>query len=59
VPEQSDHVDPPVQLVAYDVTWPARFESERAILEPVLAPWLAGPIEHVGSTAVPGWPPSR
>jgi GrpB-like predicted nucleotidyltransferase (UPF0157 family) len=24
------------------------------VLEPVLAPWLAGPIEHIGSTAVPG-----
>ena len=27
---------------------------ERDLLTPVLAPWLAGPIEHVGSTAVPG-----
>lgn len=24
------------------------------MLERVLAPWLAGPIEHIGSTAVPG-----
>lgn len=54
MPEQNETVDPPVQLVAYDVSWPARFESERVILARVLAPWLAGSIEHVGSTAVPG-----
>lgn len=43
----------PVEVVAYDPAWPARFELERALLEPVLAPWLAGGIHHVGSTAVP------
>lgn len=41
-------------VVAYDRGWPARFAAERALLERVLAPWLAGGIEHVGSTAVPG-----
>ena len=31
------------------------FEAERARLQELLAPWLAdAPIEHVGSTAVPG-----
>ncbi len=45
---------PPVELVPYDDAWPARFFAERASLARVLAPWLAGPIEHVGSTAVPG-----
>lgn len=30
------------------------FESERLALQRTLTPWLAGPIEHVGSTAVPG-----
>lgn len=54
MPERNEPVDPPVQLVAYDASWPARFASEHAILAPVLAPWLAGPIEHVGSTAVSG-----
>ncbi len=44
----------PIQVVPYDAGWPARFEEERAVLHPALAPWLAGPIEHVGSTAVPG-----
>jgi GrpB-like predicted nucleotidyltransferase (UPF0157 family) len=30
------------------------FEAERALLQRVLAPWLDGTIEHIGSTAVPG-----
>ena len=30
------------------------FEVERDQLESVLERWLAGPIEHIGSTAVPG-----
>jgi len=46
----------PVEVVDYDPTWPARFQAERALLEPLLGPWLAGIIEHVGSTAVPGLP---
>ena len=45
--------DAPVEVVAYDDSWPSRFESERLLLEAVLAPWLAGSIEHIGSTAVP------
>jgi GrpB-like predicted nucleotidyltransferase (UPF0157 family) len=32
------------------------FEAERALLQTVLARWLTGPIEHVGSTAIPGMP---
>jgi GrpB-like predicted nucleotidyltransferase (UPF0157 family) len=40
--------------VRYDPAWPAEFEAEKARLEPVLAPWLAGEIHHVGSTSVPG-----
>ena len=44
----------PVHIVIYDASWPRRFEEERALLTEILAPWLAGPIEHVGSTAVPG-----
>ena len=38
----------------YDPSWRAKFESEARILAQVLAPWLTGPLEHVGSTAVPG-----
>ena len=43
----------PVELVASDPTWPglaARLADE---LDGLLAPWLAAPVEHVGSTAVP------
>jgi len=43
-----------VRIVPYDPAWPAKFEAERAQLLPVLAPWLAGEIQHVGSTSVPG-----
>jgi len=44
----------PVYLVPYDPAWPRQFEEERALLAGTLAPWIAGAIEHVGSTAVPG-----
>src|SRR5262245_33402727 len=44
----------PVRVVSYDPTWPDKFERERSDLAALLAPWLVGPIEHVGSTAVPG-----
>jgi GrpB-like predicted nucleotidyltransferase (UPF0157 family) len=43
-----------VRLEDYDPMWPSRFELERERLLEVLHPWLAGPIEHVGSTAIPG-----
>ncbi len=44
----------PIHVVPYDSTWPAKFEAERVCLEPLLAPWRCGPIEHIGSTAVLG-----
>jgi GrpB-like predicted nucleotidyltransferase (UPF0157 family) len=44
----------PVRLVPYDPSWPSQFEQDRALLERVLSDWLIGPIEHIGSTAVPG-----
>ncbi len=44
----------PVRLAAYDPSWPSLFDSERAVLLNVLSVWLSGPIEHIGSTAVPG-----
>ncbi|NUO54022.1 MAG: GrpB family protein [Polyangiaceae bacterium] len=43
-----------MHLVPYDDDWPAQFEAELAQLVQALEPWLAGPIEHVGSTAVRG-----
>lgn len=52
MPNNTD--DAPIEIVSSNPAWPAQFEAERALLEHVLAPWLVGTIEHVGSTAVPG-----
>jgi len=46
--------DAAIAIAAYDATWPLQFARERARLAPALREWIAGPIEHVGSTAVPG-----
>src|SRR4051812_34398660 len=46
--------DQAVEIADYD---PRRVESvaaQRARLTVLLSPWLAGAVEHVGSTAVPG-----
>lgn len=43
-----------ITVVPYDASWPVSFERQRAVLEPILAGVLVGPIEHMGSTAVPG-----
>lgn len=43
-----------VQVCEYDAGWPQRFVEQRDRLAIRLQPWLAGEIEHVGSTAVPG-----
>ena len=44
----------PIELVDYDPSWPAKFAAERELLHGALRSWLFGPIEHVGSTAIPG-----
>jgi GrpB-like predicted nucleotidyltransferase (UPF0157 family) len=43
-----------IRVVPYQPTWVDQFEVEKAFLEPLLAPWRRGPIEHIGSTAVVG-----
>jgi GrpB-like predicted nucleotidyltransferase (UPF0157 family) len=43
-----------IAVVPYDPAWTHRFESERGLLERVLAPWLIGGVHHIGSTAIPG-----
>jgi GrpB-like predicted nucleotidyltransferase (UPF0157 family) len=48
------HGQPPIVIEPYDSSWPLRFEAEKALLASALSAWLAGPIEHIGSTAVPG-----
>jgi GrpB-like predicted nucleotidyltransferase (UPF0157 family) len=47
-------VTQPISIEPYDPAWAGRFETERELLEQVLAPWLDEGIQHVGSTAVPG-----
>jgi GrpB-like predicted nucleotidyltransferase (UPF0157 family) len=44
----------PVEIVPYDPAWPDQFAAEAEILRRALAEWIAGPIEHIGSTAIPG-----
>jgi GrpB-like predicted nucleotidyltransferase (UPF0157 family) len=44
----------PIRMVAHRPEWAAAFERERARVTAVLALWAAGPVEHIGSTAVPG-----
>ncbi len=46
--------DAKIELAPYSPAWPEQFAAEAAELRTVLAPWLAGSIEHIGSTAVPG-----
>ena len=46
----------PIVIVPSDPGWPASFAAARDRIEPVLRPWLVRPIEHVGSTSVPGLP---
>lgn len=43
-----------IELVPYSAAWPEQFASEARKLREVLAPWLTGDIQHIGSTAVPG-----
>lgn len=44
----------PVDVVEYDPAWAEAGTAERQRLQQLLAPWLTGAVEHVGSTAVPG-----
>ncbi len=43
----------PVEVVAYDASWPARFDQWRTRLRQSLGP-VARRVEHIGSTAVQG-----
>jgi GrpB-like predicted nucleotidyltransferase (UPF0157 family) len=46
--------DMAVQIAYYDAEWSEKFAEQRDRLSTALATWLSGPIEHVGSTSVPG-----
>jgi GrpB-like predicted nucleotidyltransferase (UPF0157 family) len=41
-------------MYPYDPDWAFSFERERARLTPILQPFLVHPLEHMGSTSVPG-----
>lgn len=43
-----------VEVLPHDPRLAERARAERGLLAGLLAPWLAGGVEHVGSTAVPG-----
>jgi GrpB-like predicted nucleotidyltransferase (UPF0157 family) len=43
-----------VVVVDHEPAWAGTGIAERDLLQPLLQPWLAGDIEHVGSTAIPG-----
>ncbi|MGP8058827.1 MAG: GrpB family protein [Acidimicrobiales bacterium] len=44
----------PIRRVPFDPGWRASLEGQRAPLEFALASSLVPPVEHIGSTAVPG-----
>lgn len=44
----------PIRVDASSKAWARQFEQERDTLGPVLAAWLVAPVEHIGSTSVPG-----
>jgi GrpB-like predicted nucleotidyltransferase (UPF0157 family) len=44
----------PIAIVPYDGGWPATFDRQRSRVEPALRPWIVGPVEHIGSTSIPG-----
>jgi GrpB-like predicted nucleotidyltransferase (UPF0157 family) len=46
--------DQPVEIVDYDPKWVESFAVQQVRLTALLSSWLAGAVEHIGSTAVPG-----
>ena len=44
----------PIRMVAHDPKWTTSYEEQARRLEAALEPWLAEPLQHIGSTAVPG-----
>jgi GrpB-like predicted nucleotidyltransferase (UPF0157 family) len=50
----SVRADQPVEIADYDPKWVESFAEQGTKVAAILAPWLAGAVEHIGSTAVPG-----
>ncbi|MEN5072556.1 GrpB family protein [Isoptericola cucumis] len=45
-----------IVIQSYDPAWRVAFEEQRAALTSALHVWLVAPVEHIGSTSVPGLP---
>ncbi|OIJ28336.1 GrpB family protein [Nocardioides luteus] len=45
-----------IVIVEHCPQWAESFESARSLVEPLLAGHLVRPVEHIGSTSVPGLP---
>jgi GrpB-like predicted nucleotidyltransferase (UPF0157 family) len=43
-----------IDVAVYDPAWPEQFHAQAAKLTELLKPWLVTPVEHIGSTSVPG-----
>jgi GrpB-like predicted nucleotidyltransferase (UPF0157 family) len=43
-----------VAIADYDPAWADRFAEQQVLVEGLLRPWLSRPVEHIGSTSVPG-----
>lgn len=43
-----------IRIVAYDPSWPRRFEEESLLVTGTIGDWVEGGVHHVGSTAVVG-----
>lgn len=46
----------PIVIRTYDAAWATAFREQAQAIEDALPGWLTAPIEHIGSTAVPGLP---
>jgi GrpB-like predicted nucleotidyltransferase (UPF0157 family) len=46
--------DTAIEIADYDANWQRKFAEQRDRASMALARWLSAPIEHVGSTSVPG-----
>jgi GrpB-like predicted nucleotidyltransferase (UPF0157 family) len=46
--------DQHVEIADPDPAWADRFAEQQVVVEELLRPWLSGPVEHIGTTGVPG-----
>jgi GrpB-like predicted nucleotidyltransferase (UPF0157 family) len=46
--------DQHVEIADYDPAWADRFARQQVVVEGLLRPWSSRPVEHIGSTSVPG-----